>query len=111
LNLVILSASNPGRAESLAHVEALMSRGIIIQRAEDFVAEFFVEGAGLVAEGVEIRAMSAAANGFGFHGGDKLRAELLAPREFIDPDHRNMKPAPTRFADRRSDDFSRTILA
>jgi arylsulfatase A-like enzyme len=62
-----------------------MAGGIIFQRPEDFVAGFFVEAGGLVAEGVEVDAVTPAPARFGLGRGDEVPPDAApATRRYED---------------------------
>src|SRR5688572_12526553 len=80
-----------------------MAGRIIVQCAEDLVAEFFIERLRLVAESVEVSSAAAAANRLLFHRLYEPRAQPLPARRLVDPDDRQVQPSSAGFAERCAD--------
>src|SRR5580765_6397399 len=92
------SSASTGLAEHLPEKEALVPRGIVLERREQDVTVALVERRGLIAEGVEMGLRAAALDRGRLDRPEQRRAESPPPFASSDPEERDVQPGPVHLA-------------
>ena len=86
-----------------------MTRRVVFQLAEDPVSKALVEGAGLIAEGVQVGMPAPTFSGGGFDGEDQSPPEPFAPLGLGYPHRGNVEPVPVGTAVGAAEDMLRRV--
>src|SRR6266536_3390218 len=96
-------------SEVLAQEKARVARWIVFEFAEDPVSKALVEGAGLIAEGVQVGMPATTFSGGGFDGEDQAPPEPLAPLGLGHPHRVDVEPIPVGTAVGAAEDMLRRV--